>query len=79
MTTPVTWTSVVEYSDIRYEHSGTGIAKVTIDRPEVRNAFRPGDRARAHRRLRADPRRRLDRLRAADRRGRQGVLLRAAT
>jgi naphthoate synthase len=37
----VTWTLVREYSDIRYEHSGTGIAKVTIDRPEVRNAFRP--------------------------------------
>ena len=43
MTTPVpvTWIPVVEYEDIRYEHSGTGIAKVTIDRPEVRNAFRP--------------------------------------
>ena len=41
MTTPVTWTSVVEYGDIRYEHSGTGIARVTIDRPEVHNAFRP--------------------------------------
>jgi len=41
MTTPVTWTPAAEYRDIRYEHSGTGIAKVTIDRPEVRNAFRP--------------------------------------
>ena len=41
MTEPVTWTRVAEYRDIRYEHSGTGIAKVTIDRPEVRNAFRP--------------------------------------
>jgi naphthoate synthase len=41
MTTPVTWTPVVAYRDIRYEHSGTGIAKVTINRPEVRNAFRP--------------------------------------
>ena len=28
------------YSDIRYE-TATGIAKITIDRPEVRNAFRP--------------------------------------
>ena len=37
----LTWTPVVEYRDIRYEHSGTGIAKVTINRPEVRNAFRP--------------------------------------
>jgi len=38
---PVTWTPVKRYSDIRHERSGTGIAKVTIDRPEVRNAFRP--------------------------------------
>jgi naphthoate synthase len=38
---PLTWTSAGEYSDIRYETSGDGIAKVTIDRPEVRNAFRP--------------------------------------
>ena len=30
-----------EYLDIRYELSGDGIAKITIDRPEVRNAFRP--------------------------------------
>jgi len=37
----VTWTSVKEYSDIRYEVSGDGIAKITINRPEVRNAFRP--------------------------------------
>jgi naphthoate synthase len=36
-----TWTRVADYQDIRYEHSGTGIAKVTINRPEVRNAFRP--------------------------------------
>jgi naphthoate synthase len=31
-----------EYEDIRFELSGDGIAKLTIDRPEVRNAFRPG-------------------------------------
>ena len=40
----VTWTPAGEYSDIRYEKSGAeapGIAKITIDRPEVRNAFRP--------------------------------------
>ena len=30
-----------EFEDIRYELSGDGIAKITIDRPEVRNAFRP--------------------------------------
>src|SRR4051795_1634658 len=35
------WTSGGDYEDIRYEHSGDGIAKITIDRPEVRNAFRP--------------------------------------
>ena len=29
------------YEDIRYETSGDGIAKITIARPEVRNAFRP--------------------------------------
>ncbi len=38
---PVSWTPVASYRDIRYEHSGTGIAKVTIDRQPVRNAFRP--------------------------------------
>ena len=37
----VDWTAAGAYEDIRYEHSGDGIAKVTIDRPEVRNAFRP--------------------------------------
>jgi naphthoate synthase len=35
------WTPAGEYDDIRYELSGDGIAKITIDRPEVRNAFRP--------------------------------------
>jgi naphthoate synthase len=38
---PVHWEPAGEYTDIRYERSGDGIAKVTIDRPEVRNAFRP--------------------------------------
>jgi naphthoate synthase len=37
----VNWTSAGEYADIRYELSDDGIAKITIDRPEVRNAFRP--------------------------------------
>jgi naphthoate synthase len=38
-----TWTSAGTYADIRYEKSADpeGIAKITIDRPEVRNAFRP--------------------------------------
>jgi naphthoate synthase len=34
------WRAVGEYEDIRYELA-EGIAKITIDRPEVRNAFRP--------------------------------------
>jgi naphthoate synthase len=34
------WAGEVEYEDIRYERAD-GIAKITIDRPEVRNAFRP--------------------------------------
>jgi naphthoate synthase len=41
---PVTWRPAGEYSDIRYELStgdDAGIAKITINRPEVRNAFRP--------------------------------------
>jgi naphthoate synthase len=37
----VHWTSAGDYQDIRYELSGDGIAKITINRPEVRNAFRP--------------------------------------
>jgi naphthoate synthase len=44
VTPSVSWTATGEYSDIRYELSDeptAGIAKITIDRPEVRNAFRP--------------------------------------
>ena len=29
------------YTDIRFHKSTDGIAKITINRPEVRNAFRP--------------------------------------
>ena len=38
----VTWTPVKKgFEDVRYEKSEDGIAKITIARPEVRNAFRP--------------------------------------
>jgi naphthoate synthase len=35
------WTEVKTYQDIRFEKTEDGIAKITINRPEVRNAFRP--------------------------------------
>jgi naphthoate synthase len=41
---PITWSSAGEFTDIRYEKASlesASIAKITIDRPEVRNAFRP--------------------------------------
>src|SRR5918996_6280155 len=37
---PIEWETAAEHEDIRYEKA-EGIAKITIDRPEVRNAFRP--------------------------------------
>ncbi|MCK5000304.1 MAG: 1,4-dihydroxy-2-naphthoyl-CoA synthase [Anaerohalosphaera sp.] len=37
----INWQSAGEYTDIIYEKF-EGIAKITINRPEVRNAFRPG-------------------------------------
>ncbi len=41
VTTNVDWKAVREYDDIRFERSADGIARITICRPEVRNAFRP--------------------------------------
>lgn len=35
------WNSLKEYEDIRLEATEDGVAKITINRPEVRNAFRP--------------------------------------
>ena len=36
----VKWKAAKKFKDIRY-HKAEGIAKITINRPEVRNAFRP--------------------------------------
>ncbi|MFU8885771.1 MAG: 1,4-dihydroxy-2-naphthoyl-CoA synthase [Cyanobacteriota bacterium] len=38
---PVSWQRVGTYQDIRFELSDGGIARITIDRPHKRNAFRP--------------------------------------
>ena len=35
------WKACGEFTDIKYEKCEEGIAKITINRPEVRNAFRP--------------------------------------
>jgi naphthoate synthase len=41
---PTAWQAAAQYTDIRYEKGSgedAGIAKITINRPEVHNAFRP--------------------------------------
>jgi len=35
------WTSIRTYTDIKLDKTSDGIARITINRPEVRNAFRP--------------------------------------
>ncbi|MFN4175215.1 MAG: 1,4-dihydroxy-2-naphthoyl-CoA synthase, partial [Parachlamydiaceae bacterium] len=35
------WQTIKTYQDIKFEKLPEGIAKITINRPEVRNAFRP--------------------------------------
>lgn len=40
MSLPV-WTARASFEDVKYETCAEGIAKVTINRPQVRNAFRP--------------------------------------
>ena len=36
-----TWHKLYDFTDIKYERTNDGIAKITINRPDVRNAFRP--------------------------------------
>jgi naphthoate synthase len=40
-TEPVIWHATGDYEDISYETTEDGIAKISIARPEVHNAFRP--------------------------------------
>lgn len=35
------WQKIKDYTDLKLEKTEDGIAKITINRPEVRNAFRP--------------------------------------
>jgi naphthoate synthase len=37
----INWTDQPGFEDIKYQKSDDGIAKITINRPRVRNAFRP--------------------------------------
>lgn len=41
MTKTQPWQTVKQYKDIKFEKTEDGVAKLTINRPEVRNAFRP--------------------------------------
>jgi naphthoate synthase len=55
---PVRWSSVGDYRDIRFQRSDEGIARISINRPEKRNAFRPAtvqELCDAFTRVREDP------------------------
>ncbi|MEO1001574.1 MAG: 1,4-dihydroxy-2-naphthoyl-CoA synthase [Cyanobacteria bacterium J06638_7] len=56
---PVSWQQAGAYEDIRFERSDEGIARITINRPRKRNAFRPltvQELCDAFSRVRDDPR-----------------------
>jgi len=56
---PVNWQPLGSYEDIRLERSDEGIARITINRPHKRNAFRPRtvqELCAAFSRVRDDPR-----------------------
>ncbi|MGI9548763.1 MAG: 1,4-dihydroxy-2-naphthoyl-CoA synthase [Bdellovibrionales bacterium] len=36
-----TWTTIKKFKDIQFEKTKDGVGRITINRPEVRNAFRP--------------------------------------
>jgi naphthoate synthase len=40
-TEEMTWQTIKTYEDIKLDRTEDGVAKITINRPEVRNAFRP--------------------------------------
>jgi len=37
----ILWKSIQKFEDIKFEKTEDGVAKITINRPQVRNAFRP--------------------------------------
>lgn len=41
LTEQTLWQTIKSYEDIKFEKTEEGIAKITINRPRVRNAFRP--------------------------------------
>jgi naphthoate synthase len=36
-----TWETIKKFEDIKFERTSDGVAKISINRPQVRNAFRP--------------------------------------